>query len=364
MNIGIVTIIDGTNYGNRLQNYALSRVLREKGHRAVTLVPHEERAFENGNFPLWLKTRAARLLCSVFPWAGSAGMRRWVNFTRGNAKIPMRHFYGCAVLPRGVDADFDAFIAGSDQIWNCRIAEKRFDDFFLRFAAPEKRIAVSASFGMAEIPSAWEGRIAEGLAGFRAISVREEAGRDIVRALTGQDVPVLIDPTMLLTAQEWEKCARKPRVDCEKPYVLTCFLGEDAERARIDAWAGECGSAVYALNDRENPALYSAGPAEFLYLVRHAAFVCTDSYHAAVFAILFQRPFAVCARRGAEDYMESRLDTLLKTFRLEGRRLEKMQNADFLTCDLSHTERILDRERRRFSEYLDLVLQGGIAASL
>ena len=126
-------------------------------------------------------------------------------------------------LPNKVGRQYDYLFAGSDQIWNYSFSSERFQNYFLQFAAPQKRAAISASFGIEEIPEEWRQQYTEGLSGMRHISVREDAGARIVKELTGREVPVLIDPVMMLDREEWLAVAEKPRVDLSKPYVLKYY---------------------------------------------------------------------------------------------------------------------------------------------
>lgn len=359
MKIGIITIVDLTNYGNRLQNYALSHYLRTRfGCKTTTLTSCPEKAFYDGDFVLWVKNQVAQALC-VFPRLAEKrfgnGITRWQNFSTWTRRhIPTKTYYACDALPDTISREYDLFFAGSDQIWNYRFPSTRFQDYFLKFAESGKKVAYSASFGVAEIPPQWQQCYRDGLSDFSRISVREDAGQRIVSQLLGVDAPVLIDPTMLLTREEWLRVAKKPRVDCSRPYVLKYYLGEESGEDKIDRWAEENGYAVYPLLDDQIPALYSAGPGEFLSLIANAALVASDSFHAIVFSIIFQRPFLVYSRRGSEEVttMTSRLDTLLGKFGLEDRWFHRLDPSRYLSCDYSQTDEILAREREKAHAFI------------
>lgn len=361
MKIGIVTIVDNTNYGNRLQNYAVYHVLREKfGCKAKTLVACEEKAFYNGAYVAWIKDEIVKKLCVIPSLAEKRfgnNVTRWANFQNWSKLIPTKYFYSHKALPKSLNEQYDLFIAGSDQIWNYRFLSHKFDDYFLKFAENEKKIAISGSFGVDSLPKEWKETYSEEMRKFKNISVREEAGQAIIKDLLGIDVPVLIDPTMMLTKDEWLKVSKKPRVDCSKPYILKYYLGDEKEEDKIDSWAKENGYQVYELLNKDIPELYSAGPGEFISLISNASLVCSDSFHCIVFSIIFSRPFLVYARQGSGNYMTSRLDTLLKKFGFENRWKHLIAEDDYLKCDYSLVPGFLEKEQRMFMDYLSKVLK-------
>ena len=358
MKIGIVTIVDYTNYGNRLQNFALYQTLKKMGHDAITLHPISDKKYENGNHILWMKNLIARELC-IFPEFAEkrfgSGMTRWANFMRWTKRIPTKDIYETERLDDSLNQEFDYFFVGSDQVWNPLIVKDQIYNFFLEFAEDSKKVAVSASIGMDELPEECKNRYTEQLCKFKYRSVRENAGAKILEELLCKEVPVIIDPTMMLTAEEWIQNERKPRVNITKPYVLKYYLG-DKEGDRIDKWAKENGCQVYELMNPDVPELYSAGPGEFLSLIRHAKLVCSDSFHCIVFSILFYTPFLVYERKGTENYMTSRLDTLLETFELQDRWESLVNEEELLNIDYSKTEMILRDQRKIFMSYISSFL--------
>ena len=361
MKVGIVTIPDITNFGNRLQNYAVSYVLRKDFDcKAVSLASYREKPFENGNYLLWAKNLIARKLC-VFPELAEKrfgnGMSRWANFYSWNKRnIPTKNYYAYTSLPESVNSEYDLFFAGSDQIWNFRFPGTKYDDYFLKFAENNKKAAISGSFGVEEIPDEWKQIYIDGLSSFAHISVREDAGTKIVKNLIGRDVPVLVDPVMLLSQREWLKVARKPRVDVSKPYILKYYLGDEAEEEKIDNWAKENRYEIYELLNENIPELYSAGPGEFISLIANAALVASDSFHCIAFSIIYHKPFIVYSRCGAENYMTSRLDTLLKKFGFSNRWKWLLKPEEYLTCDYSEVAEIMAIEQKKARNYIQTVL--------
>lgn len=200
-------------------------------------------------------------------------------------------------LVNGEKVDFDFYSVGSDQVWNpdfYKYDTRRKDFYFLTFADDKKKIAFSPSFGISRIPEEWKSWFKCNLKTFHALSVREEAGAQLVFDLIGQKPEVLVDPTLMLDKEEWEKIAKKPKnIDLEVPYVLTYFLGDISEEVRLkcDEFSNTINGKCYHLLNPDNSALSNIGPAEFLMLIKNASLIMTDSFHACVFSFIFNKPF-------------------------------------------------------------------------
>lgn len=357
MRIAIVTIHDTRNFGNRLQNYALFFFLKKQGYKSVSLVSSDYGRFEKTvvlhrikEVVDWGLCKIPKLALKVF----SPSIKRRNNFNNWSRRIPTKYYYNSFDLPEKIGDDYDFFFAGSDQIWNYSFSADQFFNFFLRFVKPEKRVAIAASFGVETIPEEWRNQYTDWLGDFAHISVRENAGANIIKELIGRDVPVLIDPAMMLTREEWLCTAKKPLVNIARPYVLKYFLGEDDQI--IDKWAKENGYQVYDLMNKNNPELYSAGPGEFLTLIDNAALVYSDSFHCIALSIVFKKPFIVCARKGEYDNMTSRVDTLLEKFGFQNRWENRLTEKDYLNCDYSNIDDCISAEKKKFSDYVSMAI--------
>ena len=102
----------------------------------------------------------------------------------------------------------------------------------------------------------------------------------------------------------------------------------------------------------KNSIFYETGPSEFLYLEQNAFLICTDSFHSSVFSILFNRPFIVFNREDINKSMNSRIDTLINTFKLTNRNYEGKISLDNLSHDYSEAFKILDIKRKEAIDYL------------
>ena len=353
MKVGIITLNGYTNFGNRLQNYAVVHTLQSKFDcKAEALVPINKKPLYNVNMGQWLKELAIKTLCK-FPLLSEkrygADTIRWANFHNWNRKyVPTKFFYEKCSLTKELNSEYDMFFVGSDQVWNYRFPDVNYNDYFLLFADSQKRTAICASFGVESIPPELEQCYIDGLSGFNHISVREKVGATIIKDLIGREVPVLIDPVMFLSREEWLKVAKKPRVDISKPYILKYYLGNEADDNQIELWAKENGYAIYTMLDQNNSALYSAGPGEFISLIANASLVVSDSFHCIAFSTIFKKPFIVYTR----SYMNARLDTLLELFGLQNRWGHLLTPDEYLNCNHEHTDEIMYTEQKRAYDFI------------
>lgn len=193
------------------------------------------------------------------------------------------------------------------------------------------------------------------------ISVREEAGAKIVKALTGKDVPVLVDPTLLLTKEEWSSIITRPVWYKDEKYILLFFLSDVPAKVKniVDKLAAEKGLKIINLMDKSNIDYYASSPDEFLYLIKNASLVYTDSFHGTVFSIIMRVPFVNCSRENFGMNMDSRIHTLLKLFDLNDRKGLKENNYKIdnpFEIKYVNIEGILDKERERSKKYLQKAL--------
>ena len=348
--IGIVTLSSNDNYGNKLQNYAIVKILTEKGYNVETVWND---VFLGHGIILYIKKTIKRIirLSELFD-------KRKKCFRRFNRYLNYKHYsYSNNSLKR-ISKQYDAMIVGSDQVWNYEYIDGTNTSFLLGDIQKPK-IAFSASFGVSNIPDNKKWIYKKYLPKFNSISVREDRGKELVKELAKRDdAEVLVDPTMLLDGKEWDVILRKP-AGVPKKYILCYFLGEISEKRRkvIDEAAKEMGCAIINILDKQSP-FYKTGPSEFLYLEKNAELICTDSFHSSVFAIIYNKPFVVFDReQKGVGCMNSRLETLLKKFHLENHKY----SGDYMSKETPYKEHdevylLLERERKKYNCYIDNAL--------
>lgn len=342
--VGIVTLVGRFNYGNRLQNYATSRIWEKVGYEPVTL---ESSARDT------LLQRAKHSIKVLIGREGHSAERgmsiaRKVAFERFDSKIRTISIAGCNQINQ---EEFAWVSVGSDQCWN-PFYGRDLDWYYLRPFDFKKRVALAPSFGLSTVPSRYHKAIAEGLSGFDCLSVRETSGARIVERLSGREATVIVDPTMMLTKEEWRSVANDVLTP-KSPYGFAYLLGPaspDRTRA-LNKAESEFGCKAICISDRDEKGQLPAGPSEFISLLANASFVVSDSFHACVFSILFNKPLIVVPRVAGIE-MSDRIETLLRTFDLQDEGAAVQGYDRWLISHGGLDERIM-AERVRFAKYLE-----------
>ena len=358
--VGIITLNGYFNYGNRLQNYALQTILEDLGYDVETILYFEEPLINNDT----LINKVLRNLKDIKEIKNKFNNKLKAKKIKNmrNFRIPVFKDFTKRYIKEtdfiinknnissDLDRRYDYFVAGSDQIWNPFYnfhAEVEPAIEYLTFAPHEKRLSYAASFGISEIPLKFQSRVINGLNGMKSILVREEAGARIVKELTNREAHVVLDPTMLLTKEQWLEIAKEHKYKPKKEYLLTYFLGEKSKETQryIRELAKKNNLEVVHLEDVKYKNLYTASPSHFIDYINSASLICTDSFHGTVFSIIFETPFIVFKREGSGPSMYSRIETLLNTFALRDRTREHINLEKIYDIDFEKTREILSYKR-------------------
>lgn len=373
--IGILTITDYLNYGNRLQNYATQEILKARGFDVTSIanktIPPRIEGMELlklriknalGQSPLTLIRKAFDKLDERRNSAKyQEGQRaKEKSFREFSARYLVETEYTISPIdyPDDLGERFDYFVVGSDQIWNPNIRYGSPIDF-LTFAPVEKRIALAPSFGVSSIQACFSTDYKNWISAMKYVSVREEAGAKIIKDLTGKDVPVLIDPTLMLTKSDWLHIAEHGRNKPLKPYLLTYFIGSISKKRKkiLQKIATDNNLELVMMASLDDLKRYDANPGEFVDFINSAALVCTDSFHAIIFSMQMEKPFVVFDREGKSAPMSSRIETLLGKFKFQDRRYSHLKSSGkMFEIDFSHVSEILEKERNKVSVFLDKAL--------
>lgn len=342
--IGIITITGLGNYGNRLQNYALQQVIEKiPGCKCETLHNNSCR----------LKGYIKKI---VMPKRHTLSEREQKFQEFNNEFISFTDISISNIAKDRRLLEYDCLVCGSDQIWNSDFPENDRANFGY-FFAKQTVISYAASFGTDTVAESKRTRYAKYLNRMKAISVREEKGKEIAEQLTGRnDVFVHLDPTLLLTEDEWSCVEKRPEQYRNEKYILKYFLG--SENIQLDKEI-EMYAQKHELKiiDAISPSsIYcNIGPSEFLFLEKNAELIVTDSFHACAFSVIYKKPFIVAERQEkALQGMGSRIDTLLKHFQLENQKYtgDNFDQLIISSVNYQKTEEIIELEKKRSIEYL------------
>lgn len=355
MKIGLLTFYRAANYGGLLQAYALERYLTARGHD-VYFIEDESLYPKRPNLIRSLIARSRR------------GVRikldRWLSFRKAKFAAHAR-FCGYD------DVAFDAVVVGSDQVWNPKWygSPAMVEKLFLGWVGcGVKRIAYAASFGCDKwCADCTAGRVGDLLKQFSGISVREEGGKAIVSALSGRtDVRCLPDPSLLLPVNMYWEIAG----DCETkgPYVFYYMLDWSKGTAEKIALDGVCRELKcrQVLTDRGAAGLLavfgkigidaSVTVPEWLSRIAHCHFVVTNSYHGALFSLIFHRPFVVFKIGGEMSGMNERVETLLRFVGMSERFVDVADKAGLMSVlssriDWQSVDKSLMLQRKAADDY-------------
>ncbi len=351
--IGILSFPRYFNYGTFLQLYALQTLIAARGYQpeVIDYDPYNDsgkKTLARRPLPQLLKQVLKPLLKPMLKpivskaktllkrggedtsfTVGQAQQReRFAQFLANDIRLGEKTYFS----PQELEAEpptGDAFVVGSDQVWN-PLGHDKDPAYFLSFAEPAKRIAYAPSFGVSSLPPQSEAWLKQQIEAIPYLSIREQAGASIVAGLTGRTAPVVLDPAYLLDAEAWSDFADEAAVP-DQPYLLCYFLESDRYmREQALALAEKQGLIPLLIPvhpcDQEGlglkfTPLSGIGPREFVGLIGRAAFVCTDSFHGTSFSILLNRPFLTFKRydNAAQAANHSRLDSVLAVTGLQHR---------------------------------------------
>ena len=349
-NILIVTPYGLFNYGNRLQNFALTHKIEQLGNSCGTIA-----YYPAAGFGPMVKELAKPLVWN--PLNRSVRARRYrafQEFDRTIKKYKVRSKSNLADLANKADL----FCIGSDQIWNPdHLTDPDFQ--FAAFSPKQKCIAYAPSFGIDVLPPQYVNEYRSGLDSIGSISVREVAGARIIKELTGLDVPVVLDPTLLLDEGQWD-AGSSVRMVPDGDDVFSYFLGNNVEQQRrlVDEYCEREGLQNVEVMNLSSPLFYEAGPQDFIALIKNASLICTNSFHAAVFSLIYERPLNIFERSDAKEAsMNSRIINFVSQFDLNESLVSDGEGPQRVSLPYAKAKALLSIKRSESEEFLKRALE-------
>lgn len=378
MKIGILTQPLHTNYGGLLQAYALQTVLINRGHKVWTI----DRRSKDPSLLIKILSIGKRVVLKTLfrkpivirAWPTTKEKQQIARHTNQFIKENIRttetinRSKKLSILNK---YQFEAYIVGSDQVWRPEYSpclENYFLDF-LKIENKVKRIAYAASFGVDhwEFSDKQTSQCNLLAKHFNAISVREDSAVKLCNEYLNVDAMHVLDPTMLLTKEDYIRLVEKDRIPKSKGTLMTYILDKAAwKNELVQHIADESKLKPFSVMPKE--AFPKAGKkqledcifppvTEWIRGFMDAEFVVTDSFHGTVFAILFNKQF-ICM--GNKDRGLTRMTSLLDKMELTDRLIcEKDQSIkipELIAIDYNKVNQIIDREKIISIGFLDKAL--------
>lgn len=374
--IAILTLFyKNYNYGGVLQGYALTQVLNSLGYSSEII------AYDNGlnQNPIYknLKEQCCQYSLSeaitkvieksiekltfLIKCQIQGRKQLFERFIERN--VTVSQIYNDFTIKLCVN-EYIAFISGSDQVWNPNSIRKL---YLQEFVNDEKlKISYAASISRDKLSSKEAEIIVSCVKRFNAISVREKTAQKILDDFGISSVTVTLDPTLLLNDKQWNTVA-SDRIEPEKYVVCYFFSNSYKYRKQINKFCNDkklkmlfipYAKQKFNLSDGigSGNRMDDIGPAEFLALIRDAEYVFTDSFHGAVFSIIYRKEFVVYERdKDGGTSKNSRLYDLLDIFKLKNQLING--NVDLLKklsvkIDYKSVKLILENQKKNSIEFL------------
>lgn len=386
--VAVVSCYFQHNYGSMLQAYATQRMLDKLGYENETI---DISGFlgEIRKAKMLYFTKAALTSDILFSKMGrvkkmlaeKSSKKDYVySLQKRDAKFEMfqKRFFNMspryeskkALGNQCADA-YSAVLVGSDQLW---LPGNIAADYYTLSFVPDivNSIAYATSFGQAVLPKDSSRKAKVFLSHIRHLSVREKAGQQLIQNLSGRLAPIVCDPTLLFTGDEWMEIQKREPI-ADAPYILCYYLGRNPiHREFARRLREKTGCKIVALLHLDeyiktdeayaDEAPYEIDPADFINLIRNAAYVCTDSFHCTVFSLLYRKYFFTFHRYADKSSLSTnnRLDTLFQLSGLQERLLrgdEDMGQCMGKSIDYDMVHQKLSAMRAYSYQYLKKALE-------
>lgn len=349
--VGLLTLDSKIyNYGGFLQEMALQDIIKSLGYECEIIdydVRQEfntfslKRGIANFSFE---KIKKTLIKDKSIPLSSSVSdliikrKRAFDEYRENNLALSRRMSWNDL---HSTNLPYKQLVCGSDQIWN---PDYNIPSFFLNFGGKEcRRVIYAASIGKDYLSRRQEKMYSKLLEFADFISVREDSAQKLISNITEKNVELVLDPTLLHQKEYWMKKADDSSLN-HRNYIF-CYLlnltDKKVESANDFARRNNCEiiAIPYLHNEMEEYSerlegklLSEVNPADFLNLIRNAEAVITDSFHATVFSIIFQKDFWCFGRNAGTYNMNTRLHTLLDYVEMQDRLIESYDLKNKMHC--------------------------------
>lgn len=331
---GIVTFHNSHNCGSMLQALALQIKLEEYTGTQSTIIDFssEGQADLYSIFPEVHNIKGLVKNLMFVPYYKKLKKQQAdYNKFMANFKMTSEHYSRNSEL-YALNGKYDFWVCGSDQVWNIRCPDAD-DAYFLNFVNKGKKIAYAPSFGGVDIAKVTDNveKYILYFNSFDAISIRETNGKRWLENLINKDVPIIADPTLLLTSDEWREYQLPGRV-IKEPYIFyyafhyskeqNDLVTEIANILELKVVSMDVKTWIIRGLRRYGVELSPEyGPAAFLNIMANADLILTRSFHGAVFSSLYKKNFWMLGKISTDPNKDDRAYSILKQLGLESREI-------------------------------------------
>lgn len=258
---------------------------------------------------------------------------------------------------------YDAFITGSDQVWNYEITN--FDKtYMLDFVEDDKKKkSYAASFGIEKIPSIYELEYKSYLGKFSTILLREQTGARMVENLLNKKVETVLDPVFLLSKEEWNKIIKPNKFDEIQGNYILVYMPTVEMKIFAEDLSKKYNLPIYNITEpiiRKKNSFgkieSSLGPDEFISAIKNAKYIVTASFHATVFSIIYNKEFFINIDSKGKS-RGSRLIDLLNLLEIKNREISKQKIEKFALLDWKNINEKLKIEKEKSFQKLKQMLE-------
>lgn len=367
----ILTFFYGTNYGSKLQATALSKYMESLGYDVCFIKTFLDFKYIFAH-PSLFYTRFVNLLnrkeTNAFFVTEDYEItpERQQRIDRYNETYLKYITVKSDKQWKNILKDKPVFIAGSDIIWQPALGypEKYFLDF--AYYTGCKRISYASSVGAKKLPDKYRNYYKKYLESFDAISVRENATIKLFKGIINKKITKVIDPTLLVRRNVWDDLSEKARISetiAPGDYILCYFVMKD-ERYwdYVKLVEEKTGKKVvvlpmHYLDEQQSYEVVTDGtPCEFIWMIKNAAFIVTDSFHASVFSFIYDKELYIL-RRTRQDEDEKFVD-LLTRYKMSDRQVTNEKAFERKeTVDYAEGKKVLEEDRKTAEDYLKQALE-------
>ena len=369
--IGLDTGHRVINYGTKLQAYAMQNLIEQYGYD-VEIVQFNKKYMKLPLVPSLKNTLQTAKIYKKNSGLIHYMIKRNSSINSFDKKLHIRKIYGDYKSRTKEVAGYKAMFCGSDQAWlPVNVANHQFT---LEYA-PEGiiRASYAPSFGVSSIPEDMKEAYREFLGKMDYLSIRELDGKQLIKDITGMDIPRVLDPTILIGVDFWNKVVDESLANKYDKYIFCYFLGDTKDhRQAVKKLSKKTGYKIINLphfikyNDADKDFadinLYKVTPEQFLGLIKNTAMVCSDSFHCTAFSIQFHKEFVAFERfkKSDKESTNGRLYTLLQELDLGYRMYPSCSIEEYVgkTIDYTICEEKLTAQKMESRNYMDNVFRG------